>query len=38
MVMVEVYLVVKFNKLGFDLVDYYIYIFYGDGCLMEGVS
>lgn len=36
--MVEVYFVVKYNKLGFNIVDYYIFVLNGDGDLMEGVS
>lgn len=37
MVMVERYLEVKYNKDGFLVVDYYIYVLCGDGDLMEGV-
>lgn len=34
----EAHLASKFNKPGFDIVDHYIYVIHGDGCLMEGVS
>lgn len=37
MVIVEKMLVVQFNCLGYDIVDYYIYVFMGDGCMMEGI-
>lgn len=35
--MVEVYLVVKFNKDGYFIIDYNMYVLVGDGDLMEGV-
>lgn len=38
MAMSEAHLASKFNKPGFDIVDHYIYVIHGDGCLMEGVS
>lgn len=37
MVMVERYLVVKYNCDVYNVVDYYIYVICGDGDLMEGV-
>ena len=27
-----------FNKPGFELIDNYTYVFFGDGCAMEGVA
>lgn len=37
MVLVEKVLVVQFNCDGYVVVDYYIYVFFGDGCMMEGI-
>ncbi|QJC36432.1 transketolase [Enterobacteriaceae endosymbiont of Donacia simplex] len=31
-------LAAQFNKLNYNIIDHYIYVFLGDGCLMEGVS
>ncbi|MFI4847392.1 MAG: transketolase [Candidatus Makana argininalis] len=28
----------QFNKLNFKIINHYIYLFMGDGCLMEGIS
>jgi len=36
--MAERYLALYFNRLGYDIVDYYTYVLAGDGDLMEGVS
>jgi transketolase len=38
MAIAEKYLAAYFNRDGFPLVDYNIYVIAGDGCLMEGVS
>jgi transketolase len=38
MAIAERTLAAQFNRPGFDVVDHYIYVFVGDGCLMEGIS
>ncbi len=38
MAMAEAYLAKKFNRPGYDVVDHYIYVLSGDGCMMEGIS
>ncbi|WP_082111323.1 transketolase [Grimontia sp. AD028] len=38
MALAEKTLAAQFNKPGFDIVDHYTYVFFGDGCLMEGIS
>ena len=38
MALAQKYLASHFNRDGFDLIDYNIYVVAGDGCLMEGVS
>ncbi len=38
MAIAEKYLAAYFNRDGFPIVDYKIYVVAGDGCLMEGVS
>jgi transketolase len=38
MAVAEKYLASHFNRDGFDIIDYNIYVIAGDGCLMEGVS
>jgi transketolase len=38
MAVAEKTLAAQFNRDGFELVDHYIYVFAGDGCLMEGIS
>lgn len=37
MAIVEKTLAAQFNRSGYDIVDYYIYVFMGDGCMMEGI-
>lgn len=37
MVFGEVLMVDEFNCDGVKIVDYYMYVFFGDGCLMEGI-
>lgn len=38
MAIAEKYLAAHFNREGFPVVDYRVYVFAGDGCLQEGVS
>ncbi len=38
MALAEKTLAAQFNRPGFDIVDHYTYVFFGDGCLMEGIS
>ncbi len=38
MALVEALLAAEFNKTDAKIVDYYTYVFLGDGCLMEGLS
>ncbi len=38
MALAEKYLAAYFNRDGFPVIDYKIYVIAGDGCLMEGVS
>ena len=38
MAMAEAHLSSVFNKEGFPVVDHYIYVLGGDGCMMEGIS
>ena len=38
MAIAEKYLAAHFNRDGFPIIDYKIYVFLGDGCLEEGVS
>ena len=38
MAIAERALAAQFNRPGFDIVNHYIYVFLGDGCLMEGIS
>lgn len=38
MALAEKYLAAYFNRDGFPVIDYTIYVIAGDGCLMEGVS
>jgi len=38
MAIAQKYLAAKFNRDGFDIFDYKIYVICGDGCLQEGVS
>ena len=38
MAIAQKYLAAKFNRPGFDIIDYNIYTIAGDGCLQEGVS
>ena len=38
MAIAEKYLAAHFNRQGFPLVDYRIYVIAGDGCLQEGIS
>ncbi len=38
MALAEKLLAAQFNRPGFDIVDHHIYVFMGDGCMMEGIS
>lgn len=38
MAIAEKALAAEFNKPGFNIVDHHIWLFLGDGCLMEGIS
>jgi transketolase len=38
MAMAERHLAARFNRPGWSIIDYYTYVFVGDGCLMEGIS
>ncbi|TAK85819.1 MAG: transketolase [Betaproteobacteria bacterium] len=38
MALAEKLLAAQFNRPGFDIVDHHIYVFMGDGCMMEGLS
>lgn len=38
MALAEKVLAAQFNRPGFDIINHYIYVFLGDGCLMEGIS
>ncbi|HVA58579.1 MAG TPA: transketolase [Gemmatimonadaceae bacterium] len=38
MAIAERWIAAKFNRPGFDLIDYDVYALAGDGCMMEGVS
>ncbi|MDH4093841.1 MAG: transketolase [Betaproteobacteria bacterium] len=38
MALAEKLLAARFNRPGFELIDHHIYVFLGDGCLMEGLS
>jgi transketolase len=38
MALAEKHLAAQFNRPGFSIIDHYIYVFVGDGCLMEGIS
>src|SRR5512145_3129463 len=38
MALAERLLAAQFNRPDFDLVDHHIYVFLGDGCMMEGIS
>lgn len=38
MAIAESHMAARFNKPGFPIIDNYIYIFCGDGCIMEGIS
>ncbi len=38
MAIAQKWLASRYNRPGFDLFDYHIYVVCGDGCLMEGVS
>jgi transketolase len=38
MALAEKVLAAQFNRPGFAVVDHFIYVFLGDGCLMEGIS
>jgi len=34
----EAHTAAVFNKPGYELIDNYTYVFFGDGCAMEGVA
>jgi len=38
MALAERVLAADFNRPGFDIVDHHTWVFFGDGCLMEGIS
>lgn len=38
MALAERTLAAQFNRPGFNIVDHFTYVFFGDGCLMEGIS
>ncbi|QJC31580.1 transketolase [Enterobacteriaceae endosymbiont of Donacia tomentosa] len=38
MAIAEKTLSAQFNRTNFNIIDHYIYVFVGDGCLMEGIS
>jgi len=38
MALAEKLLAAEFNRDGHDIVDHHTYVFFGDGCLMEGIS
>ncbi len=38
MALAERLLAAQFNRPGLDIVDHHTYVFFGDGCLMEGIS
>ena len=38
MALAEKLLAAEFNRDGHDVVDHHTYVFFGDGCLMEGIS
>jgi transketolase len=38
MALAEKLLAAQFNRPGFEIVDHHIYVFMGDGCMMEGIS
>ncbi len=38
MAIAEKHLAQQFNRKGYPLIDHFIYVFVGDGCLMEGIS
>jgi len=38
MAIAESYLAKKFNRDDFKIIDHYVYVLCGDGCLMEGIS
>ena len=38
MAIAEKTLAAQFNRPGYTVIDHYTYVFFGDGCLMEGIS